>query len=133
MPLHILERFVEGRDARLQLVDGIVQRLDLSGDAVHLGGGRVALRFDRLRQGVHRGGHFVHTVGGLLDQMLQNAHALGIGLLHLLQTVLELLHLGLELDHLLGGRVGVGSSEKHRQEGESGGRWQARGCFGHQS
>ena len=118
--LQVLECLAQRRDPGLELVDGIVQRLYLSGDAVDLPGGRVVLGFDVLGERVHGHGHLVDRVRGLLNEMLQNAHPLRVGLLHLLEAGLQLLDLGLQLNDFFGGGVGARNRDKQRQrcEGE---------------
>ena len=99
--LQILNRLVELGDARLQLVDRIVQRLHLAGDGIQLAAARFALRVDLLLQSVHGRGHLVGVVRGLLDQVLQHAETGVQGGLEPLHHVQQLLHLRLQLDDLL--------------------------------
>ncbi len=54
-----------------------------------------------LLQRVHVDGHAVDGVGGLLDEVLEDAHALVVGLLEARDGILQLLDLGLQLDHVL--------------------------------
>jgi hypothetical protein len=77
-------------------------------------------------QCIHGEGHFVDRVGILLDQVLEDAHALVVGLLEPGDGLLQLLDLGLELHHVLvdgeGGRRGEGEREQ-RADGRADVLW----------
>jgi len=66
------------------------------------GAGGLRLCIDFLLHGVDGDGQLVGVVGGLLDQMLQDAKTSVEGGLEPLHVVKELLDLGLQLDHFLG-------------------------------
>ena len=86
----------------LDLVERVVERLHLVGDLVELCRWRLPAGccsafckvFDRER-------HLVDGVGGLLHQIGKDAHALVGRLLQVCDGGLQVLHLGLQLDHVL--------------------------------
>ena len=85
---------------RLEFIQSVVQGLDLARKLVGMGAA-VALLF--LQRGLKIGdrrGHFVGPVCALFDQVLQHAHALVKRLLHVGDSVLQVLHLGLQLHHV---------------------------------
>ncbi len=122
------DRLIELGDARLELIDGIVQRLHLAGNGVELAAGPFRLRIELLLQRIHRGGHLVGVVGGLLHQVLQHAEACVERRLKTLHHVEQLLHLRLQLDDLFGGRVG--RSRRGGENESQGGGGEERGCGG---
>jgi hypothetical protein len=63
-------------NARLELIDRVVERLDLGRELGVAGTALIVLRFQRRLQGVDRSHHLVHVVGVLLHQVDQHAHAL---------------------------------------------------------
>ena len=87
---------------RLQLIDRIIQRLNLRRKLLIACSALVVLCLQRSRQRVHRRHHLVHAVVVLLHQVDDHAHALVVGGLQVLHHVLQLLHLGLQLNHFLG-------------------------------
>jgi hypothetical protein len=89
-------------NAGLQLIDRVVQRLDLGRKLTVAGPPLVIFCFERSLQIVDRGHHPVHIVGVLLNQIDDDAHAFIIRCLQVLNHVLQLLDLGLQLDHFLG-------------------------------
>ena len=99
--LQVRDRFIQLGDTRLQLVDRIVQRLHLSGDAVHFAAHRIVLRADLLLQGGHRRAHLIRLVGSLLRQVLQHSQTRIHCRLQPLHRIQQLLHLGLQFDHFL--------------------------------
>ena len=110
--------FCERTEARLDLVDGVVQRLDLPGDLVDLSALRLLLGLHLLVQGVDGDGHLVDGVGALLDEVLHDAHALVVGLLKACDGVLKLLDLGLQLHHVfVDGEGGRAAEESGGEEG----------------
>jgi len=117
LSLQILYRFIQLGNARLELVEGVVQRLHLAGDGIQLTVARLALRVNLLLQGVDSDGHLVGVVGGLFHQVLQDAEAAIQGGLEPLHHVEQLLHLGLQLDDLLRGRV-RGNGRGGQEHGE---------------
>ena len=115
-----MDGLVQLGDAGLELVDRVVERLDLAGDGVQFAVAGLALRIDLLLQGVDGDGHLVDVVGGLLDQVLDDAEAPVEGGLEPLHHIEELLDLGLQLDDLLRGGVrGDGhGGENHGEDGD---------------
>ena len=86
---------------RLEFIQSVVQGLDLTRKLVGMSAA-VALLF--LQSGLQVGdgsGDFVGAVRALLNQVLQHAHALVKRLLHVGDSVLQVLHLGLQLHHVL--------------------------------
>ena len=57
-------------------------------------------------------GHLVGAIGALFDQVLQHAHALIKGLLHVRDSVLQVLNLGLQLHHVFVDAPGRGDAEE---------------------
>ena len=77
--------------------------------------------FDLLLQGVHGRAHLLGLVRGLLRQVLQHAKARVQRGLQPLHHVQQLLHLRLQLDHLLRGRV-----RPHRRRSKNHGKQRRR-------
>src|SRR5258708_7017686 len=78
------------------------------------------LLLERCLQGCDCGRGLVGRVGVLLHQVLHHAHALVEGLAHVGHLFLQLLHLSLELDHLLARAIGWGYGQPQGgREGES--------------
>ena len=74
-----------------------------------------------LLQVVHVGRHLVDGVGALLDEVLHDAHALVVGLLEARDGILQLLDLGLQLDHVpVGGEGGRGEEHRGAEKGDRG-------------
>jgi hypothetical protein len=107
--LDVLEELLEAGHAGFGLIEGVVEGLNLGGDLVELAGLGIALNL--ALEGVHVEAHAIDGVGGLLDEILEDAHALVVGLSKACNGVLELLDLGHELDHLLADGVGLGGEE----------------------
>jgi hypothetical protein len=101
--------FFQVVEACLDLVERVAEGLHLAGELVELGVGQVVLGADLLLQGVDGDRHLVDRIGALLDEVLEDAHALVVGLLEAGDGGLQFLDLGLELDHVLvGGENGRG-------------------------
>jgi hypothetical protein len=109
--LDVLEELLEAGHAGFGLIEGVVEGLNLGGDLVELAGLGIALKLHLALEGVHVEAHAIDGVGGLLDEILEDAHALVVGLSKACNGVLELLDLGHELDHLLADGVGLGGEE----------------------
>ena len=118
--LHGFHSFFQVVKAGLDLVERVVEGLHLAGELVELGVGGVVLRAHLLLEGVDGDRHLVDRIGALLDEVLEDAHALVVGLLEAGDGGLQFLDLGLELNHILvdgeGGRRGEGKGEE--SEGE---------------
>ena len=117
--LEVLKGLLDAVHARLDLVDGVVEGADLAGDLVDFAAGGVGLGAHAFLQGVDGEGQLVDGVGALLDEVLEDAHALVVGLLEAGYGVLQVLHLGLQLDHVLVDGEG-GAGGKGRAKGEDG-------------
>ena len=115
--LDVVHDLLEAHHAGTDLVEGIVEGLDLSGDLIGAGGLSRGLGGELLLQGVHVDGEAVDGVGGLLDEVFEDAHALVVGLLEAGYSVEELLDLGLELDHVLVDGEGGGGGHQGYEEG----------------
>ncbi len=89
------ERLLHAGHASLELVDGVVEGLDLAGDLLVAGADGILLVLHAELQAIDRGGHGVDGVGGLLDELLEHAEALVVGLLQFRDGVLQRLDLGL--------------------------------------
>jgi len=88
------------RQAGLQLIESVIERLNLSRELVHVRA-TVGLLFLQCALKIgHRRGDFVHAVSALLDQVFHDPHALVEGLLHVRHLVLKSLYLSLQLDDL---------------------------------
>ena len=112
---HLIELRAHFVQTRPHFVERIVQRLHLRGYLVHLAAHVVGLLRERPLQVLDRARDLVHVVGGLLDQVLHDAHALVEGLAHLRHLVLQAFHLGLELDHLFAHtEYRQGTEDRHR-------------------
>jgi hypothetical protein len=101
LALQVLDRLVELGDARLQFVNGVIERLNLSGGGIDFAAQAVALLVDLLLQSVHRLAHLVGIVSGLFDEVLQDPEPCVEGGLKALHHVEQLLHLGLQGDDFL--------------------------------
>jgi hypothetical protein len=120
--LHVLELFADFGEARLEFVERVVERLDLTGELVDVRGGISLLFLQGGLQASDGGGHFVDRVGILLDQVFHDAHALVEAALHGGHLLLELLDLSLQLDHLFAGARSRGDGQPKRgEQGENGG------------
>ncbi len=113
--LHILELLAQLGEADLELVHGVVQRLNLAGDLVDVPGAILLLFVEGSLQLVDGGGYFVGGVGVLLEQIFHDAHALVEGLLHLGHLLLQLANLGLQFDDFLAGAVGGSDPDGEEQ------------------
>ena len=114
------ERLFEAVHARLHLVERIVEGLDLAGNRVYLralgvlSGGKLFL------QRVHVDGHAVDGVGGLLDEVLEDAHALIVRLLGGARTASCSCWIWVwELHHVLVDGEGWGGREDEREGKEA--------------
>ena len=80
-----------------------------------------------LLQAADGDGHLVDGVGGLLDEVLEDAHALVVGLLEARDGVLELLNWvwswTMSLLTRVGGEREGGGDDESDEEGEGGGGW----------
>ena len=99
--LHIFELLADFGQAHLQFIHGVVERLDLAGKLVDLRAAFALLLLQRCLQPVQSIRHFIDRVGVLLDQILHDAHALVEAALHGRHLFLQLLHLRLQLHHVL--------------------------------
>jgi len=120
LALDVVEDLLHAGHAGLEFVEGVVERLDLAGDLVGFCREGVLAVLHLELHAVDGDGHLVDGVGGLLDEVLENAHALVVGLLEACDGVLELLDLGLELDHVLVDGVSGQSGETHEEESRGG-------------
>ena len=75
--------------------------MNLPGHLFGLGGGCVLDVLHLQAHAIHGDGHLVDRIGSLLDQALERAHALVVGLLQARDGVLQLLDLDLELQDVL--------------------------------
>ena len=102
--------------ARLEFVERVVERLDLAAELVDAPGGVGLLLLQRVLQGAKNDGDFVDRVGIVLDQVLHDAHALVEAALHGGHLLLQLLDLGLQLNHFLAGARNRGYGQPKRGE-----------------
>ena len=113
--LDVVELLAGLGKARLELVDGVVEGLNLTGDLVDLALGVGVLLLTGLLHGLQRLGELVHVVGTVLNQVLHDAHALIEGLLHVCHAIGQILNLGLELNDFLGDGKGWGCGCSQQQ------------------
>ena len=99
--LHVLKLLGHLRQADFDLVHCVVQRLDLARELVDFVSALGLLLLQRGLERVQRIGDFIDRIGVLLNQVPHNAHALVEAALHGSHLLLQLLDLGLQLDHLL--------------------------------
>ena len=111
--LHILELLAELGEAHLELVHGVIQRLNLSGNLVDLPGAILLLFVDGSLQPVDGDAHLIGDVGILLEQILHDAHALVKRSRHRGHLLLQLGDLRLQFDEIL--VDGVGGSDREDQ------------------
>ena len=93
-----------------------MQRLHLARELVHLAAVVGGQALHLVLQIVDRRVHLVDTVGALLDEVLHHPHVHVDGLLQAGDLILQGLHLGLQLDHIL---VRGKAGECGRQDGRS--------------
>jgi hypothetical protein len=90
-----LHGFFQVVEACLDLVERVAEGLHLAGELVELGAGGIVLCANLLLHGVDGGRHLVDRICALLDEVLEDSHALVIGLLEASDGGLQLLDLGL--------------------------------------
>jgi hypothetical protein len=113
--LQVGNGLIEFAHARLELVNGVIQRLHLAGGAVEFAGHGFILRGDFLLQAFDGGGHAIGAVGSLFNEVLDHAKARINRGLEALHHVEKLLHLGLQFDNLL--RYGVSAHRSQKGDG----------------
>ena len=106
--------------------------MNLAGELVGFAGLRFLLGLHLFLQVFDDAAHLVDRVGALLDEVLHDAHALVVGLLQARDGILELLNLGLQLNHVLVDSECGGAAEDNGCEqgcGDEIGLWAVAGLW----